>query len=360
MKANRPSTVGLDAGYHRLGQQGFSLIEMSVVLVIAGLLLTVGVTVMKSLMQTAKIGKEKGNIIAIKNSLTAYALSRGHLPCPDTAASADGLGNCPVATAAAPYFLPYADLSLSTATKDTWSLPYRYDVVNMLTQTNSENICVALYQLQNLLGWYQDKGISTACGANTLVCATPEDDANDGVIAGGSKGYYVAAYIASGGEDKILGGKNTVDGRREYEMSSNPYDTSVGRDDMVGELTFAEIADKVCTAQNSRIVATITTDDEIWLESKVTVHDPATGAPTDCPVGSGQSAAATHRLAPGQSLTVYYGVGCVTEYTVSYQELAQCDLLAAVYAGPNSCSAGATPAGQVAIAVTAGGLAIGQ
>ncbi|MEE4240831.1 MAG: type II secretion system protein, partial [Desulfopila sp.] len=63
-------------------EEGFSLVELSIVLVIIGMILSVGVGLMNNFSKQTKITREKANLSAIKHSLTSYALSRGKLPAP--------------------------------------------------------------------------------------------------------------------------------------------------------------------------------------------------------------------------------------------------------------------------------------
>ncbi len=311
------------------GQEGFSLIEMSVVLVIVGLLITIGATVLRTLTQSGKMAKEKGTLVAVKNSLTSYALSRGKLPCPDT--NGDGSGDCPVSSCgSSPCGLPYIDLNLSTAQKDIWSLPYHYDVTDILTATNAETMCLVTYQVSNLYNWYGSPA-SAPCGASDLVCVTSVSDGDNGRIDSSGNGYYLAAIVVSRGEDKVLGGKNSADSRREYEMSSNPYDTTVARDDLVGELTLGSILDKACTASNTSIRVNITAG-EAWLDNT-----------SGCTAGTGLTG--TIRVGLGQRL--YYTTGCLAED--SFEELAQCDLNRTIYSGANTCNAGTALDGAVSV-----------
>ncbi|HIP82801.1 MAG TPA: type II secretion system protein, partial [Desulfocapsa sulfexigens] len=242
-------------------EKGFSLIEISMVLVIVGLLMSAGVGIMISVNKTSKIAKEKANMTIIKNSLISYAFSRGRLPCPDT--NGDGSEDCPTSNCAnPPCGLPFKDLNISSVNTDTWSLPYGYDVTDILTTTDSDNLCLTLYQLDNYYSW--SGSLDKTCGASKLVCVTDTTDGDDdGRIGADGKGYYLAAYALSGGEDRVFGGKNS-NTDREYEMSSNPYVDAV-RDDLTGELSFGEMLAKICNDQNTSIEVTVT-GGKIWLD----------------------------------------------------------------------------------------------
>lgn len=296
-----------------LREKGFSLVELSLVLVIVGLIISVGVGVMNSLSKKSKITREKANLRAIKNSLTSYALSRGTLPAANP-----------------PGELPYLELNLSSAQKDTWGLPYRYDVSNILTTTNSQNFCVTLYQLDNVYGWYGQPP-NVPCNVSNLVCVTDTSDtSNDGRIASATQGYFIGAYISSRGEDKISGGKNS-NSNREYEMSSNPMDVTIGRDDLVQEISFSDLSANVCNAQTTAIEINIT-NGEAWLDNS-----------TGCLVGTGFTG--TVILRHGQ--TIYYQTGCTGSET--FEQLARCNVSGAMYTGSNSCNVGTSFDGKVSI-----------
>ncbi len=294
----------------KLGNNGFSIIELSIVLVVVGLLITVSVGVMNTLNKKSKLTREKDNLKAIENSLVSYALSHGKLPLPDAA------------------HLPYVELQYSPAEKDVWGLPYQYDVTDILTTTSSQNICVTLYLLDNLYSWY-GKPVNAPCNASNMVCVTnTADGSNDGRIASSGNGYYVAAYFSSMGQDHKSGGKNS-NTNREYEMSSNPYDVTLKRDDLVEELTFAELAGKLCNVRNTIIEVSVD-NGEIWLDNS-----------QGCAPGTGISTSLT--IFPGQ--TLYFGTGCSNSET--FEQLARCNMNPAVYTGTNSCVAGSSFDGKV-------------
>ncbi len=320
-------------GLRKKDQKGFSLIELSLVLVIVGMMLTVGVGVMTHTMKSTKMSRAKANLGAIKNSLISYALARGRLPCPDT--NGDGSGNC---TTSGVGELPYIDLSLSSAQKDIWGLPYRYDTTNILTTTNNNNFCITLYQLDNLYNWYGKPNNFRCNNLNIpglgyrldLVCTTTiNDGANNGRIASPADGYPIAAYVNSMGEDNRRGGKNR-NNNHEYEMGSNPYDATAGvdRDDIVEELSFSDLSSKVCNAQNTSIdVKIIGASSEAWLDASC----------------SGTSFAIDDVVTVLSGQNIYFNKPTPTapcSLLVTFEELARCnvDRRAPVYTGTLACN----------------------
>ncbi len=295
-------------------QKGFSLIELSLVLVIVGLILSVGVGVMNSLTKKSKLTREKVNLSAIKNSLVSYGLTHGRLP-----------------VASPPGELPFLEINFSSAEKDVWGIPYQYDVTNILTTTNPRNFCVTLYQLSNLYNW--GNPYAGTCSASNIVCVTnTTDTSNNGRIASPTQGYYVAAYISSNGEDHLPGAKNS-NTNREHEMLSNPFDVTVNRDDIVEELSFSNLADKACNDQNTTIDVTIS-NAEGFLNNSGTIP---------CDPGTGFAVGTTVTVRLGQK--IYSQANCTN--SVPFEDMAKCDAGLAIA----NCTAGTTYDGAVTLSL---------
>jgi prepilin-type N-terminal cleavage/methylation domain-containing protein len=106
---------------------GFTLIEMAVVLVIAGALLGAGLKILSAQAERAAVETTKKKQEAIKQALINYLGKMGRLPCPDQNATPDGRDNAD--RGAAPPFqclsyvgaIPYIDLGLDRDTVlDGW------------------------------------------------------------------------------------------------------------------------------------------------------------------------------------------------------------------------------------------------
>lgn len=107
---------------------GFTLIEMSIVMVVVGIVVSIMMTVMPSILKTAKIKEARAGLERINNSILGYLISTGgQLPYADT--NGDGEGND-----GAVYYgwLPYIDLGLS-AGNDVWGNPIKYGVYEEVT-----------------------------------------------------------------------------------------------------------------------------------------------------------------------------------------------------------------------------------
>ncbi|WP_024851761.1 type II secretion system protein [Hydrogenovibrio kuenenii] len=109
-------------------QAGFNLVELSVVLVIIGLLVVGGFQMMKVQRDSAKYSSSKQSLQQIKQALLTFALVNHYLPCPDT--NRNGKENRTGAMcAAAAGTLPYIDLGLNKMNvSDGWGNLIRYAV----------------------------------------------------------------------------------------------------------------------------------------------------------------------------------------------------------------------------------------
>lgn len=126
---------------------GFSLVELSVVLVIVSSLLTMIVSGMLNVSRNSAESATRSNQVAIRDTLIGYLRANGRLPCPDigpdgsagisTAALPDGVENRTVAgnvvspCSAGSGVLPYATLGLTQeAALDGWGNFFTYVVSN--------------------------------------------------------------------------------------------------------------------------------------------------------------------------------------------------------------------------------------
>lgn len=125
--------------------KGFSLIELSIVLVVVGLLIGSMVNGFTVYTQNRRIQEAQRDLRNIHDALIGFAIQNGRLPCPD----ADGINvpgfgtenrqgpnnECtapvggPAGALVATGFLPFVDLGISGVVEDPWGFPYAYAVV---------------------------------------------------------------------------------------------------------------------------------------------------------------------------------------------------------------------------------------
>jgi len=113
--------------YQTIKISGFSLVEMAVVIFIAGILLSAGLKLLSAKVNSAQIETTKTHQEAIKQALISYLGKNKRLPCPaDVANGASTVINPPCASVG---ILPYAELGLDQATAlDGWENYFTFAV----------------------------------------------------------------------------------------------------------------------------------------------------------------------------------------------------------------------------------------
>jgi len=117
-------------------QSGFSLLELAIVLLIVGLMLSSAIMPLSSRVEQQRVTDTRNQLAVIQEALTGYALARDALPCPATPASngqaAVSGGGCTRQHG----FVPAVTLGLPGAQNqdhlllDAWGNPIRYSVSN--------------------------------------------------------------------------------------------------------------------------------------------------------------------------------------------------------------------------------------
>ena len=254
-----------------MAHQGFSLVELSIVLIIIGLILGAGVTIWRSSIDSTRLSTSKANLDNIRNSVINFAIANGRLPCSDTTVPPNntGVSNPNPATCGTtcscntcvnpPCWVPYQTLQLQLPVgKDSFGNAFRYDISydtaggaqGGLTNTIQDTFCGVLFEY---LSHAADAGVPR------VPCVTNQNDgADDGQIGASGQGYAVAAVAIS--ETPVdsffnapagLAGKNIAGTPREYEMAGRANDNTYGN--LVSELTYGELFNKVCGTQKTKI-----------------------------------------------------------------------------------------------------------
>ncbi|ALO45368.1 prepilin-type N-terminal cleavage/methylation domain-containing protein [Pseudohongiella spirulinae] len=132
-----------------LRHRGFSLIEMAVVLMILGFLLSGLLVSLSQSTENTRRTDANAQLKRIEEALLGFAQANGRLPCPASHTSAGqeaivdvATGVCNVPTTVTHGFVPAATLGLTGAVNadglltDPWGNPYRYSVSNRIQGAN--------------------------------------------------------------------------------------------------------------------------------------------------------------------------------------------------------------------------------
>ncbi|MBN1381462.1 MAG: prepilin-type N-terminal cleavage/methylation domain-containing protein [Deltaproteobacteria bacterium] len=118
-------------------EAGFTLIELTIVLVIIGIIISIMATVLPSLIESGKIKKTRAVLEQVEYAVQGYLTANGRLPFADS--DTDGQGDTGV------YFgnLPFRDLGLSSG-DDVWGNRIKYGVYSDLTAATTTTLCNVL------------------------------------------------------------------------------------------------------------------------------------------------------------------------------------------------------------------------
>jgi len=121
--------------------RGFTLVEMAIVLLIMGLLLGGGLTVLSAQIEQQRINDTQRQLEQAREALIGFALANGRLPCPASATIPAGValaGQEPTPVLAAGCanaagVLPWATLGVSET--DAWGRRFTYRVTPQFART---------------------------------------------------------------------------------------------------------------------------------------------------------------------------------------------------------------------------------
>ena len=123
--------------------RGFTLVEIAVVMVLIGIVMTMGLKMVVSTLENASFSETKSKQERIKLALLGYLRTNGRLPCPDNSVGdttvATGIETSPCNTAAADGYgvVPWQTLGISRdSVIDGWGNYFTYRVANGMTLKN--------------------------------------------------------------------------------------------------------------------------------------------------------------------------------------------------------------------------------
>lgn len=133
--------------FRRALARGFTLIEMSIVLVVIGLIIGGTISAVTPILQNSKATETKGRIEKIEAALQVYAMRFSCLPCPAADNSATGVAQfvglasgCGTSCTADFGAVPWATLGIARSEiSDAWNNRIRYHVTPDLIEANGMN-----------------------------------------------------------------------------------------------------------------------------------------------------------------------------------------------------------------------------
>jgi prepilin-type N-terminal cleavage/methylation domain-containing protein len=212
-------------------KKGFTLIEMALVIMVIGIIVSAVTSIVPEFIQSGKIKKTQAIVDKNIYAIEGYLAANGRCPCPDT--DGDGLedrddqstpGNATDDTCGAGDIyeggLPYRTIGLSSG-QDSWGSALRYAVYDNSTKTNSTKLCEMLGRFVRRA--YDGTFLHTDSGGVEL---------------------NQAYAVVSAGPDKDFDGKNsTLD--MEYEIPGKMGDPDY--DDILKVCSFVFLHGKHCS-----------------------------------------------------------------------------------------------------------------
>jgi len=209
-KTDREEMIYLSKNKKSSFSPGFTLIEMAMVLVIVGIIISIVATVLPSLIKSSKIKKARSILEEVDYAIQGYVTANGRLPFADNGTTGEEDSATPT------YFgnLPYVTLGLSSG-DDAWGNRLKYGVNKDLTTTNAGTLGEALKTACSDSPINPDKLHVNITGAQThmacvVVSGGPKDEDSAGGLFDGLNQVDDASYddpnriIESGAYDDLM------------------------------------------------------------------------------------------------------------------------------------------------------------
>ena len=213
-------------------QTGFSLIEISIVLVILGLLLGGLMTPMATQIENSRRNETQITLEQLKESIYGYALINGRLPCPDTNSDGaeDRAGNT---CSSASGFLPWSTLAMGNA--DAWGQNFTYRVTTSFADNVDGTAC----------------GGTPTLGVSFSLCSLGDIQVRD-QAAGNIVASNIPAIIVSRGKNWALAmaADETENTNNDATFISKNYSSVTGSeyDDLVTWIVPGVLVNRMVTA----------------------------------------------------------------------------------------------------------------
>jgi prepilin-type N-terminal cleavage/methylation domain-containing protein len=142
-------SMKINAGDHDIRMRGFTLVEMAIVLLIIGLLLSGGINLLSTTSENANYKQTQNTLQEIKDALVTYYAINKRLPCPDSIAPFDGKEDASCTTPdSLRGYLPYATLGIG-GSGDAWGEPIKYVINQSFSAAVGDTFCSDYGSSQN-------------------------------------------------------------------------------------------------------------------------------------------------------------------------------------------------------------------
>lgn len=190
---------------HRKRLAGFSLVEMAIVILIAGIMMGAGLPLLAVKQEAAKWDVTKKNQEAIKQALINYLGKNRRLPCPGDSTGAElGRNAAPPPCPSYTGIVPYKELGLDRAAAlDGWE--------NFTTYVVSPNITLPVPLVPAPLlttAWLYTYNSATASNSSPYIYTQTTNPANPGPIAAVDLAFWPST--STGGIKVTSDGTNTI------------------------------------------------------------------------------------------------------------------------------------------------------
>ncbi|HBX37189.1 MAG TPA: hypothetical protein DEG76_07870, partial [Pseudohongiella sp.] len=238
-------------------QKGYSLLELAVVIVVAGVLLTAGAGLYVQRAEQARDVSHQALVAVAENAIQGFLFARARLPCPST--GSNGVENCQATMGE----LPYRSLGLAEPPLNTAGQPLRYAVYSQASVTSTQD--AALTVLKDRLHPFFAASTPAVASAQALGNQNGLDFCQALVIAAGKapstrhlnvgqndSNYVNVAYLLvnpgtrdSDGDGNLLDGLNSAmsDTSPRAEYPDRPADADY--DDQVHAVYFSQLSQQM-------------------------------------------------------------------------------------------------------------------
>jgi len=197
--------------------QGFTLVEMAIVLVIVGLLIGGLVTPLSVQLEQRRVADTQRAMDEAREALIGFAVRNGYLPCPAISAI-NGLEDRDGARCSGERrigFLPWATLGLNKL--DSWNRLYLYSVTPAFTDSAN------FFRLNTP----RDITIASRDALGNLIPASASNDIPAVILSHGRNGF--GAYSDAGIRQADTGGVN-IDEKANMSLSGQAFISRVASD----------------------------------------------------------------------------------------------------------------------------------